>query len=521
MPRAGTTSRGCSAPPPPRRPAASPRARSSPSRSAAASSSPARRRTRRSGAPSPAPGNRASAPPRRCSSSSAGADDRPLRSQHPARALADLGHDLAGDRLDLLVGHRLVARLQGNGDGDRLLAGLDPLALVDVEHRHVRDQLAVDALRCAHDIRRLDRAVDHEGEVACDRLERRELEHRLRPRRLRLRLRNLFQHHLEGDQRAFGVERIERARVELAEYPSTFCGPIWMVPERPGWNQAGAPGTTCNACAGAPAAASTASASALASNASTSAAGADQLRPAPAALASARRTPPAAVSWSCGWSPRKICPTSNSAASANPRSAFFCAAATSPGSRLGRMSDRSDAIGLASASSALPPPNSSACGLAMNDQDTASTMPRAASARLALRARSWMGVSTGLRGASPRSNGVAGMRSTPRMRTTSSTKSALSSTSPRHDGTVTLRFVPSPATTKPSAPSTRLTSGSATSSPASRGTSRSGNSIIRAGASGEPATVICEGSPPHSSSTIAVASSRPRSEEHTSELQSL
>ena len=66
------------------------------------------------------------------------------------------------------------------------------------------------------------------------------------------------------------------------------------------------------------------------------------------------------------------------------------------------MSDRSAAIGLASASSGLPPPNSSACGLEMNDQVTASTMPRAASARLALRVRTWIGVSTGLRGASPR-----------------------------------------------------------------------------------------------------------------------
>ena len=67
------------------------------------------------------------------------------------------------------------------------------------------------------------------------------------------------------------------------------------------------------------------------------------------------------------------------------------------------MSERSAAIGLASASSGLPPPNSSACFLAMNDQVTASTRLRAASARLALRVRSWIGVSTGLRGASPRS----------------------------------------------------------------------------------------------------------------------
>ena len=36
------------------------------------------------------------------------------------------------------------------------------------------------------------------------------------------------------------------------------------------------------------------------------------------------------------------------------------------------MSERSAAIGLASASSVLPPPNSSAAGFAMNDQVTAS-----------------------------------------------------------------------------------------------------------------------------------------------------
>ena len=70
------------------------------------------------------------------------------------------------------------------------------------------------------------------------------------------------------------------------------------------------------------------------------------------------------------------------------------------------MSDSSAAIGLASASSGLPPPNNSACALEMNDQVTASTRLRAASARLALRVRTWIGVSTGLRGASPRANGV-------------------------------------------------------------------------------------------------------------------
>ncbi len=110
--------------------------------------------------------------------------------------------------------------------------------------------------------------------------------------------------------------------------------------------------------------------------------------------------------------------------------------------RLGRMSESSAAIGLASASSGLPPPKSSACDLAIKDHVTASTRLRAASARLPLRVRTWIGVSTGLRGASPRSNGVGGTRSTPRMRTTSSTTSALLRTSARHDGTATLTRSP-------------------------------------------------------------------------------
>ena len=96
----------------------------------------------------------------------------------------------------------------------------------------------------------------------------------------------------------------------------------------------------------------------------------------------------AARNWSAGVSPRKTWPTSNKAISAKPRSAFLCAAATRPGMRLGRMSDRSAAIGLASASSGLPPPNKSACFFSMNDQVTASTRLRAPSARLALRVRS-------------------------------------------------------------------------------------------------------------------------------------
>jgi len=96
--------------------------------------------------------------------------------QHPAGPLGDFRNDLRSDRLDLLVGHGLVPRLQGHGDRDRFLAGLDALALVDVEHRDVGDQLAIRALRRPQDVRGSYRAIDHEGEVALDRLERRKFQ---------------------------------------------------------------------------------------------------------------------------------------------------------------------------------------------------------------------------------------------------------------------------------------------------------------------------------------------------------
>ena len=103
------------------------------------------------------------------------------------------------------------------------------------------------------------------------------------------------------------------------------------------------------------------------------------------------------------------------------------------------MSERSAAIGLASASSGLPPPNNSACGFEMNDQVTASRRPSAASARLARRVRFCSSVSTGF-GTPPsrRGSGVVGTRSSPAMRTICSTMSALPSMSGRQFGTIAL-----------------------------------------------------------------------------------
>src|SRR6478735_4297240 len=60
--------------------------------------------------------------------------------QHAAGALADLGHDLRAERVDLLVGHGLLARLDRYRDGDRFLAGFDAWAFIDVEDADTSDQ---------------------------------------------------------------------------------------------------------------------------------------------------------------------------------------------------------------------------------------------------------------------------------------------------------------------------------------------------------------------------------------------
>ena len=81
------------------------------------------------------------------------------------------------------------------------------------------------------------------------------------------------------------------------------------------------------------------------------------------------------------------------------------------------MSDRSEAIGFASARRLSPPPKSFASALAMKDQVTASTRPRAASSRFASRVRFWIGVRIGRTTASSsRRSGCGAMRSSPTMR---------------------------------------------------------------------------------------------------------
>src|SRR5262249_21942691 len=90
-------------------------------------------------------------------------------------------------------------------------------AFIDVEYAHGLDELAVDSLGDAHDIARLDGAVDQESEITLDGLERRKIKWWFGPGRLRLGLRNCVENDLEPDQRTFDVQRLQRPRIELAE----------------------------------------------------------------------------------------------------------------------------------------------------------------------------------------------------------------------------------------------------------------------------------------------------------------
>src|SRR3954449_3447450 len=59
----------------------------------------------------------------------------------------DQGPELRG----LLVGERLLARLEGHGEGDRLLPRADLLAAVDVERPHLPQVGAGRLARCLHE----------------------------------------------------------------------------------------------------------------------------------------------------------------------------------------------------------------------------------------------------------------------------------------------------------------------------------------------------------------------------------
>src|SRR3979490_951859 len=102
-------------------------------------------------------------------------------SQYAAGLLRYFRHDLGGHRFDLLIGQGFLARLDRHGNRNGLLAIVDALAFVDVEHGHISDELPVGALRGAHDIAGVDGSKDGESEEARYRQKRREFKHRLGP----------------------------------------------------------------------------------------------------------------------------------------------------------------------------------------------------------------------------------------------------------------------------------------------------------------------------------------------------
>ena len=122
-------------------------------------------------------------------------------------------------------------------------------------------------------LRRVDAAVDDEGEVAPDRLEVGQLQHRLGPGRLRGAAAGIASR--ISSKPASGPSASSSSSTfgwNSPKVPMTVFGPWRIVPERPGWYQAGASAVTCTLSAERPSASSRASASALASKTETGAA---------------------------------------------------------------------------------------------------------------------------------------------------------------------------------------------------------------------------------------------------------
>ena len=192
-----------------------------------------------------------------------------------------------------------------------------------------------------------------------------------------------------------------------------------------------------------------------------------------------------------------------------PRSALRPAASTRLGSTLGRMASRSELIGLASASAADPPPNSAALADEVNDQVTASFMPRAASRRRAVRTSRWRVLTAGLMVSLTGGSMVDGMAWKPWMRATSSTRSASPSISVRQLGTLAWMTPPNSSAAKPSDSSRRTDSAAGISMPV-RVRTRSGRiSAVLRHSGTAPASTSSLASPPQISRISRVASSAP------------
>src|SRR4029078_4308475 len=118
---------------------------------------------------------------------------------------------------DFGIRHGFLTRLNGYGDRDRFLAGVDAFALIDVEDDDVAHQLLVHILRGAHDVGGFHRNVDNESEIALDGLEGRQLKPGVCARGPCFRFRDLLENDFESDQRALGLEASDRTRMQFPE----------------------------------------------------------------------------------------------------------------------------------------------------------------------------------------------------------------------------------------------------------------------------------------------------------------
>ena len=150
-----------------------------------------------------------------------------LSPQNATGAFLHLGGNSGGDSVDPVVGQCGLDRLQGDGDGNGFLASGNMFALVNVENADIRDEILVGARGGADDIAGGHIRLDDEGEIAVDRLERREAQQRPRgaPSRFSFFLighGDQMQIDDDADRRAVDIHCPQHAGVNIAERRQRF-----------------------------------------------------------------------------------------------------------------------------------------------------------------------------------------------------------------------------------------------------------------------------------------------------------
>ena len=167
--------------------------------------------------------------------------------ERPAGRLLHRRHDLPRRRVDLLVGHACARSAASSPRSPPISCpgpSASPSKTSNTETRV--DQRAIGARGGLEDALRRHATVDHESEVAADRLQIGQRQRRLGLGRLRLGQRDRVEDHLEPGERALRVDPLPApwdGTRRTCRSPSSGQGG-WS-PERPGWNHAGASAVTC------------------------------------------------------------------------------------------------------------------------------------------------------------------------------------------------------------------------------------------------------------------------------------